>query len=56
MRHQEKDNPQFYFRITSPSLIIEYAPQEKKEKITHIHSMYRNLKNDYGEKWISIKN
>ena len=47
-----RNNLRFYFRITAPSLIIEYAPQEEKNKITHIHSMYRNPKNDYGSAWI----
>lgn len=48
-----QDNVRFYFRITAPSLILEYAPQEDANKITHIHSMYRNPKNDYGSTWIT---
>ncbi len=43
-----------YFRVTGPSLVIEYAPQDDAgETITnHAHSMYRNPQNDYGSAWI----
>ena len=46
-----------YFRITGPSIILEYAPQDDEDSslITHVHSMYRNPKNDYGFMWISSK-
>ena len=44
-----------YFRITGPSLFIEYSPQDDQgDPITdHAHSMFRNPKNDYGSAWIS---
>ena len=43
-----------YFRITGPSLVIEYAPQnDVGDSIPdHAHSMYRNPENDYGSAWI----
>lgn len=47
-----------YFRITGPSLVIEYAPQDTAEKTPaseHAHSIYRNPENDYGEDWIGVK-
>ena len=37
------------YRIQSPSLIIEYACQDLGgNPIDHLHSMYRNPKNEYG--------
>jgi hypothetical protein len=41
-----------YYRITSPSFIIEFSHQTgggaNSGGITHIHSMYREIGNDYG--------
>jgi hypothetical protein len=34
-----------YFRIQSPTLVIEYAPQRG---VDHIHTIYRDPTNDYG--------
>ena len=42
-----------YFRVTSPSLVIEYACQDDEGTVDHAHSMYRELDNDYGSAWIS---
>lgn len=44
-----------YFRVTGPSLVLEYAPQDDDDAslITHVHSMYRNPKNDYGATWLN---
>lgn len=43
-----------YFRITGPSLLIEYSPQAGDGDPTdHAHNMYRNPANDYGAGWIS---
>ena len=40
-----------YFRIQGPAVFIEYAPQGKApDNIDHIHTMYRDLTNDYGER------
>ncbi|MCY3675200.1 MAG: DUF3500 domain-containing protein [Rhodobacteraceae bacterium] len=46
-----------YFRITGPSVIIEYAPQNDAGDLRteHAHSMFRNPLNDYGSAWIEQK-
>ncbi len=36
-----------YYRIQGPHLVIEYAPQQD-EPGNHVHTMYRDLSNDYG--------
>ncbi len=42
-----------YFRIQSPSVFIEYAPQRLGDDPTkHIHTMYRDPQNDYGKKFL----
>ncbi len=37
-----------YFRITAPTLILEFAPQRGDDANNHVHSMYRDPTNDYG--------
>ncbi len=38
-----------YFRIQGPQLVIEYAPQALGGDLTmHIHTIYRDPRNDYG--------
>ena len=38
-----------YFRITGPTLVIEYAPQQMGgNAANHIHGIYRDPTNDYG--------
>ena len=44
-----------YFRVTSPSLVIEYAPQDDEGTVDHVHSMYREIYNDYGSAWIGAE-
>ena len=44
-----------YFRVTSPSLVLEYASQNGEGTADHAHSMYRELDNDYGSAWIMAK-
>ena len=44
-----------YFRVTSPSLVLEYAAQDDDGTADHAHSMYRELDNDYGAAWISAE-
>lgn len=40
-----------YYRIQGPHVVIEYAPQQMGgDPSLHIHSMYRDLTNDYGRK------
>ena len=41
-----------YYRVTGPSLVLEYAPQDGGGAVDHAHSMYRELDNDYGSAWI----
>lgn len=42
-----------YFRVTGPSIILEYAPQAVRDGTTeHVHNMYREPENDYGALWI----
>ncbi|MBC2607052.1 DUF3500 domain-containing protein [Pelagicoccus albus] len=42
-----------YYRITGPSLIIEYSPEGSSNSNDHAHNMYRDPSNDYGSSWIS---
>jgi hypothetical protein len=38
-----------YFRVTGPTLAIEYSPQNLGGSATdHTHAMYRDPTNDYG--------
>ena len=40
-----------YYRIQGPHLVIEYAPQELGgDPSLHVHTMYRDPTNDYGQK------
>lgn len=43
-----------YFRVTGPSLVLEYAPQadDGDTVIDHNHRMYRDPVNDYGSAWV----
>jgi hypothetical protein len=47
-----------YFRVTGPTLIIEYAPQGPDERYAlyadHAHNMYRDPTNEYGTAWTSL--
>lgn len=42
-----------YYRVTGPSLVIEYAPQDGGNSSDHAHNMYRDPSNDYGQAWIA---
>ena len=44
-----------YFRVTSPSLVLEYAVQDGEGTVDHAHGMYRELDNDYGVAWIGAE-
>lgn len=45
-----------YFRVTGPTLALEYAPQDQDGDATdHAHNMYRNPANDYGAAWIATE-
>lgn len=39
-----------YFRVTGPTLVLEFAPQQGSTD--HIHAMYRDPTNDYGAKLV----
>jgi hypothetical protein len=45
-----------YFRIQGPTLLIEYSPQRVRGSsgldISHIHTIYRDPTNDYGERLV----
>lgn len=41
-----------YFRIQGPTVFIEFAPQRLGGDLTdHLHTIYRDLTNEYGKKW-----
>jgi hypothetical protein len=48
-----------YFRVTGPTLIVEYSPQGPDERYPlyadHAHNMYRDPTNEYGSAWTSVK-
>ena len=44
-----------YFRVTSPSMVLEYALRDDEGTLDHAHSMYREVDNDYGFAWIGAE-
>lgn len=45
-----------YFRVTGPSVVMEYAPQDlDADPTNHAHNMYRDPQNDYGTMWIAAE-
>ena len=45
-----------YFRVTGPTVIIEFAPQSNDGDATnHLHNMYRDPSNEYGAAWAKLK-
>lgn len=45
-----------YFRVTGPTVLIEYSPQDMDGDATdHAHNMYRDPTNEYGAKWTSVR-
>ena len=44
-----------YFRVTGPSIVLEYAVQNGEDTVDHVHSMYREMDNDYGYAWIGTE-
>ena len=44
-----------YFRVTGPSIVLEYAVQNGEGTVDHVHSMYREMDNDYGSAWIGAE-
>ena len=47
-----------YFRVTGPTLILEYSPQGPDERYAlyadHAHNMYRDPTNEYGTAWTKL--
>lgn len=41
-----------YFRIQGPAIVMEYSPQQGDAD--HIHGIYRDPANDYGEKMVRV--
>ncbi len=45
-----------YYRVQGPTFFMEYAPQQMGgDPNEHIHAMYREFTNDYGEQWLKAK-
>lgn len=45
-----------YFRVTGPTVVIEYAPQDRDgDPADHAHNMYRDPTNEYGTAWTAVK-
>jgi hypothetical protein len=45
-----------YFRITGPTVVIEYSPEViDGDPTNHAHNMYRDPTNEYGAAWISLQ-
>jgi len=41
-----------YYRIQGPTVVIEFSPQHLGgDPMNHIHTMFRDPSNDYGQKW-----
>jgi hypothetical protein len=42
-----------YYRVQGLTFFLEFAPQQMGgAPMEHIHAMYREFKNDYGEQWV----
>ena len=45
-----------YYRVQGPTFFLEYAPQQMGgDPNEHVHAMYREFANDYGEQWLKAK-
>ena len=43
-----------YSRVTGPSLVLEYSPQNGEDRPDHVHSMYQDPSNDNRSAWIGV--
>jgi hypothetical protein len=43
-----------YFRVTGPTVVLEFSPQDSQNPANHLHNMYRNPKNEYGAAWATL--
>ena len=51
--HDTGINGESYFRLHSPNLIIEHAPQPNQGGYkVHVHTIMRDLANDYAKHWV----
>lgn len=51
-RGPTKSGSPAYYRVQGPGVFLEFAPQQMGGAPTeHIHAMYREFGNDYGEAW-----
>jgi hypothetical protein len=51
--HEPGENGESYFRIHSPSLLIEHAPQGNQGGYKlHVHTVMRDLQNDYAKQLV----
>ena len=50
----EQPRGKAYYRVTGPSIVLEYSPQimADDDPSEHAHNMYRDPTNDYGARWI----
>ena len=55
-RGQVKLGSPAYYRVQGPTFFMEYAPQQMGgDPNEHVHAMYREFANDYGEQWLNAK-
>ncbi|MDA1230459.1 MAG: DUF3500 domain-containing protein [Planctomycetota bacterium] len=55
-RGPTKSGSAAYYRVQGPTYFLEYAPQQMGgDPNEHIHAMYREFGNDYGEQWVKEK-
>ena len=51
-----KNGSPVYYRVQGPNFFLEYAPQQMGgDPNEHVHAMYREFTNDYGEQWLKAK-
>jgi hypothetical protein len=52
-----RDAGSAYFRVTGPTLVLEFAPQGFGGPTSgdHIHSIYRDPTNEYGSAWTALR-
>jgi len=55
-RGEVKPGSAAYYRVQSPTFFLEFAPQQMGgAPMQHVHAMYREFKNDYGEQMLHAK-
>ena len=52
-RGSTKPGSAAYYRVQGLTFFLEFAPQQMGDApMEHIHAMYREFRNDYGEQWV----